>query len=172
MRYASGLTLVSTTALLAAGCTGDAFSGPESNAGDVSPAASLSPNRNLEVILRPAEGAEGFGLIKFRQPKDDEAIVYLDIWLRDLAPNTSYQLQRAVDTNIDDTCTSTAWLTLGTGTVAQAITTDERGTGREALFRNLTSAPGTAFDIYFRVIDPTTGAVVLQSACYQFEVGF
>jgi hypothetical protein len=88
-----------------------------------------------------------------------------------LVPNTSYQLQRAVDTNIDDVCTSTAWLTLGKGAVPQAITTDERGTGREALFRNLTSGIGTAFDIHFRVVDATTGAVVLESACYQFEVG-
>src|SRR5882724_2145909 len=78
-----------------------------------------TPNFNLEVILR----GEGFGLIKFRQPNDDAFIVYLDVWLRDLAPNTSYLLQRAVDTNVDDNCTSTAWLTLGRGLQPQSITT-------------------------------------------------
>jgi hypothetical protein len=165
MRLLLCLTTASAAALLAAACTGDP-SAPNSSIvipGRL-PSANLSPNRNLEVILRPAEGADGFGLVKFRQPKDDATIVYLDTWIRDLEPNTSYRLERAVDSNIDDVCTSTMWLLLGT------ITTDERGTGREALFRNLASPPGTAFDIHFRVVKASTGAVVLQSACYQFEV--
>src|SRR6476659_3303945 len=63
-----------------------------------------TPNFNLEVVLR----GEGFGLVKFRQPNDEAFIIHLDVWLRDLAPNTSYLLQRAVDTNVDDNCTSTA----------------------------------------------------------------
>ena len=75
------------------------------------------------MVLR----GEGFGLVKFRQPNDDAFIIHLDVWLRGLAPNTSYLLQRAVDTNVDDDCTSTAWLTLGRGLQPQSITTDETG---------------------------------------------
>lgn len=152
---------------MAAACNGDpsAPNNPEVIPGSP-PSANVSPNRNLEVILR----GQGFGHVKFRQPKDDEVIVYLDTWVRDLAPNAVYQLQRAVDSNLDGACTSETWLTLGRGTVAQSITTDEKGTGRAELFRTLTSTLGAAFDIHFRVIDATSGAVVLESACYQFEV--
>ena len=126
-----------------------------------------TPNFNLEVILR----GEGFGLVKFRQPNDDARIVHLDVWLRDLAPNTSYLLQRAVDTNVDDNCTSTAWLTLGKGLLPQSITTDETGTGREELFRNLGAfLPGSESDIHFRVIEEATSKVVLTSKCYQFTI--
>lgn len=133
-------------------------------------AGPLTPNVNLEVILRPAAGGpdNAFGLVKFRQPKDADTIVYLDVWVRDLAPNTSYRLQRAVDPIVDDNCTGAAWLTLGKGLVPHAITTDDRGTGREPLFRDLTAALGLSFDIHFRVIDAETSAVVLESACYQF----
>jgi hypothetical protein len=125
-----------------------------------------TPYFNLEVVLR----GEGFGLVKFRQPNDDAFIVYLDVWLRDLAPNTSYLLQRAVDTNVDDDCTSTAWLTLGRGLQPQSITTDETGTAREELFRILPALPGSEFDIHFRVIEEETSAVVLTSKCYQFTI--
>ena len=132
-----------------------------------------TPNFNLQVILRPVDGAtdSGFGLVKFRQPKDAEKVVFLDVWVRDLAPNHSYFLQRAVDTNVNDDCSGTNWLTLGQGVVPQAITTDETGTGRAGLFRSLASIPlGTEFDIHFRVIDAATSAVVLESACYQYTV--
>jgi hypothetical protein len=132
-----------------------------------------TPNFNLEGILRPVAGGpdNGFGLVKFRQPKDADKIVYLDVWVRDLAPNHSYVLQRATDTIVNDDCTGTNWLTLGQGLVPQAITTDETGTGRADLFRNLAAiALGTQFDIHFRVIDAVTSAVVLESACYQFTV--
>ncbi|MDP9304684.1 MAG: hypothetical protein M3O92_09280 [Actinomycetota bacterium] len=126
-----------------------------------------TPHFNLEVVLR----GDGFGLVKFRQPNDADKIVYLDTWVRDLAPNKSYRLERATDTTVDDNCTGTAWLTLGKGTVAQAITTDDKGTGRAQLFRNLsTLALGATFDIQFRVIDATTSAVVLKSSCYQYTV--
>ena len=125
-----------------------------------------TPYFNLEVVLR----GEGFGLIKFRQPNNDAFIVYLDVWVRDLAPNTSYLLQRAVDTNVDDNCTSTAWLTLGRGLQPQSITTDATGTGREKLFRILPPSPGLEFDIHFRVIEEETSAVVLTSKCYQFTI--
>src|SRR5881396_1513369 len=126
---------------------------------------------HLEVILRAADGGDGFGHVKFRQANDDPTIVDLGVWVRDLAPNTHYKLQRAVDTVLDDDCTSTSWLTLGAGSAPQDIVTDDGGTGRADLFRLLTSPIGTAFDIHFRVV--TTGtppAVALISECYQFFV--
>ncbi|HEY3039997.1 MAG TPA: hypothetical protein VGJ66_14745 [Pyrinomonadaceae bacterium] len=126
-----------------------------------------TPNFNLEVVLR----GEGFGLVKFRQPNDGTFIINLDVWVRNLEPNTSYLLQRAVDTNVDDNCTSTAWLTLGKGLLPQSIMTDENGTGREQLFRNVAAfPPGSEFDIHFRVIKEETSAVVLTSKCYQFTI--
>ena len=124
-----------------------------------------TPNFNLEVVLR----GQGFGLVKFRQPNDGEAVIYLDTWVRGLAPNTSYLLQRAVDTTIDGDCPSTSWLTLGKGLTPQPISTDDRGVGREALFRSVAAFPvGSQFDIHFRVIDQATSAVVLESGCYAF----
>ena len=109
--------------------------------------------------------------MKFRQPNDADKTIFLDTWLRDLEPNTSYLLQRAVDTNVDGDCTSTAWLTLGKGLAPQAITTDAAGTGREELFRSVAAiADGARFDIQFRVIDATTQAVVLTSGCYEYVV--
>ena len=129
-----------------------------------------TPNFNLEAQLRPVAGADGFGLVKFRQPKDGATIVDLDVWVRDLAPG-SYYLERATDTAVDDHCTGVNWLKLGQGPVAQAFATDERGTGRADLFRGLpASALGTEFDIHFRVTDAITSAVVLESDCYQFTV--
>ena len=126
-----------------------------------------TPHFNLEVILR----GEGFGLVKFRQPNDDALIIHLDTWVRDLAPNTSYLLQRAVDLNVDDNCTSTAWLTLGKGLQPQSITTDANGTGREKLFRSVAAFPvGSEFDIHFRVIHEGSASVVLTSQCYQFTI--
>ena len=119
-----------------------------------------TPNFNLEIVLR----GEGFGLVKFRQPNDDLFIIHLDVWLRDLQPNTSYILQRAVDGNVDGNCTSTTWLNLGKGGEAQSITTDETGTGREELFRSVAAfPPGSEFDIHFQVIEEDTSEVVLTS---------
>jgi hypothetical protein len=135
--------------------------------------AAATPNFNLEVILRPVAGGtgDGFGLVKFRQPKDADTIVFLDVWARDLAPNHSYFLQRATDSSVNDDCAGTNWLTLGQGPVPEAITTDDTGTGRGHLFRSLAAIPlATQFDIHFRVIDAVTSAVVLESACYQFTV--
>jgi hypothetical protein len=132
-----------------------------------------TPNFNLEAILQPVAGGSdnGFGLVRFRQPKDADKIVYLDVWVRDLAPSHSYYLQRATDSNVNDACSGTNWLTLGHGLVPEAITTDETGTGRADLFRSLAAvALGMQFDIHFRVIDAVTSAVVLESACYQFTV--
>jgi hypothetical protein len=162
MRFASAVFLLVSPTLLLGACSADT-AGP-------TPSASWgpeTPNFNLEVILR----GDGFGLVKFRQPNDAAAIVYLDTWVRGLAPSTDYVLQRAVDPVVDDDCTSTAWLTLGRGTEAQSITTDATGTGRQELFRNLAAfPPGTEFDIHFRVVNAVTQAVVLESECYQFRI--
>jgi hypothetical protein len=131
-------------------------------------ASAAQPPFNLEAILR----GDGFGHVKFRQEKNPDAnIINLDVWVRDLAPNTSYSLQRAVDTVLDGSCTGTNWLTLGQGLTPQPIVTDDRGTGRADLWRDLSAfAPGTAFDIHFRVIQAGTTNVVLQSDCYRFVV--
>jgi hypothetical protein len=164
MKLITVTALVALTTVAAAATPADAADPPWGPA---------TPNFNLEVVLRPAAGAPdgGFGLVKFRQPKDAEKIVHLDVWVRDLSANRSYNLQRATDTNVNDACAGTNWLTLGQGLVPAAIITDEKGTGRADLFRNLsTIALGTEFDIQFRVIDAVTSAVVLESACYQFTV--
>ena len=181
MRPVSAVVILALAAgLLLAACTPEQRTptAPLSSADAVvaTPAVSASawgpetPPFNNEVILRDVSDGPGFGHVKFRQPNDAELVVHLDTWVRDLAPNTSYRLQRAVDTNVNDDCTSTAWLTLGQGPAPQAIVTDERGTGRVALWRTLTSAVGSEFDIHFRVINAATSAVVLESACYQFVI--
>lgn len=127
-----------------------------------------TPPFNIEVVLR---GESGFGLVKFRQPNDGAKVVMLDTWVRDLKPNTAYRLQRAVDTVLDGSCTSSAWLTLGEGPTPADLVTDERGTARAALWRDLAAVPtGSRFDIHFRVIEATGGAVALESGCYQFVV--
>lgn len=142
-------------------------------------------NYNLNVILRGVthngdqrEDGDGdrnedhtLGHIKFRQDKDTPKIVSLDVWVRGLEPNHSYQLQRAVDTNLDGNCTGTAWLTLGKGLTPQSIVTDSKGMGQEDLWRDVSSVPsGSTFDIHFQVIDELTSAVVLTSDCYQYTV--
>jgi hypothetical protein len=127
-----------------------------------------TPNFNLEAILRPtaAGPAKGFGHVKFRQPNDAETRVYLDVWVRNLDPERTYYLRRAVDlTQPDGDCKSeSGWLTLG------PIQTDDRGTGRAALSR-LVPATFREFDIHFIVTETDTAtAGVLQSDCYQYTV--
>jgi hypothetical protein len=132
-----------------------------------------TPNFNLEAVLRPAAGGpdKGFGLVKFRQPKDEDKIVYLDTWVRDLEPNHGYFLERATDPVVDDFCEGTNWLRLGQGAATTPITTDDRGTGRADLFRNLGTIPtGMEFDIHFRIVDAADSTIVLESGCYQFVV--
>jgi hypothetical protein len=137
---------------------------------DPGPWGPEAPNFNLEAVLRPTSIGpdEGFGLIKFRQPNDASTTIYLDVWVRDLLPNRTYYVQRAVDTIVDDNCTGSNWTmpTLGT------ITTDDSGTGRAALVRPLpASLLGMEFDIHFRVAETETAtAGVLQSGCYQYTV--
>jgi hypothetical protein len=126
-----------------------------------------TPNFNLEAILQPAGADGGFGHVKFRQPKDDAKIIYLDTWVRDLAPNHTYFLQRAVDLTVDDDCSdAVGWATLG------EIRTDDDGTGRAALSRNVSAIPtGMEFDIHFRVVTgAAASATALESACYQYVV--
>jgi hypothetical protein len=151
-------------------------SGPTTPTGASRPDAPLlsagtdKPNFNLEVILRPPAGGEGFGHVKFRQNNDAAERIDLGTWVRDLAPNDHYLLQRATDASVDDNCTGANWLTLGKGSTPQDVVTDDRGTANEDLFRILTNPVGTEFDIQFRVINKTTLAVVLKSACYQFFI--
>lgn len=126
------------------------------------------PPFNLEAILR----GDGFGLVRFRQQQDPAAnIINLDAWVRDLLPDTSYSLQRAVDTTLDNVCTSSNWLTLGKGLTPEPIVTDATGTGRAELWRDLSALlPGGEFDIHFRIIENATSHVALQSGCYRFVV--
>jgi hypothetical protein len=142
----------------------------ESTALAASPWGPETPPFNLEATLRPV-GDSGFGLVKFRQPNDDSQVVNLDVWVRDLAPNSSYSLQRAVDLTVDGDCTSSGWLTLGNGLQPQAIVTDAAGTGRASLWRDLGAfAPGSRFDIHFQVVPLGTATPVLASDCYQFVI--
>jgi hypothetical protein len=170
MRLGSAIRLA-LSGILVSGCvTSDSTSPMQSPRDGLATAVRWgpeSPNFNLEVVLR----GDGFGLVKFRQPNDENQIAYLDVWVRGLSPNSEYRLQRAVDTTLDGVCTSSGWLTLGKGLTPQTIATDDRGTGEEELFRDLGAfAPGATFDIHFRVIDAATSAVVLTSGCYEFTV--
>jgi len=156
----TGPTSASSVTASSLGSDGMATVGLQSNG--------AQPPFNLEAILR----GDGFGLVKFRQKKDaTKNIIDLDVWVRDLLPGTNYSLQRAVDTTLDGTCTGTNWLTLGQGLTPQPIVTDDSGSGRASLWRDLSSlAPGTAFDIHFRVIQSGTPNVPLNSDCYRFVV--
>ena len=134
-----------------------------------SAAASASagqPHFNLTAVLR----GDGFGLLTLRQQRDPtQDILYMDVWVRDLLPNTSYDFQRAVDVPRDGVCTGTNWLTMGQGATPQPILTDDRGTGRAALWRPLPPTV-TPSDIQFRVIQTGTSNITLQSDCYQLLV--
>lgn len=126
---------------------------------------------DLNVNLRGE--AKRSGHIKFRQDPDPAKIITLDTKVHHLKPNHEYLLQRAVDAAnvVDGNCTSTAWLTLGKGLVAQSIFTDKHGNGEEELWRDISAIPsGSTFDIHFRVIDAITMGVVLTSNCYQYTV--
>ena len=112
--------------------------------------------------------------MKFRQEKDlTHNVITLDVWVRDLLAHTSYSLQRATDTTLDGVCTGANWLTLGKGPTPPLIVTDNTGTARASLWRDLSAlTPGTTFDIYFRVIENGTSPVhvALESGCYRFVV--
>jgi hypothetical protein len=141
-----------------------------------------SPPFNLEVILRDNTGGNGFGHVTFRQPNDEARVIYLDTWLRGLQPNRAYLLQRQVDLRADGDCADSSlssWLTLSEGFALPPtpVVTDDRGTGRASLFRDLDPPgpltgppPGTRFDIRFRVVDAISLAPVLESECYVYAV--
>jgi hypothetical protein len=130
---------------------------------------SEGPNYNLNVLLQGEDRT--FGFIKFRQYKNESQMIYLDTWVFGLEPNTSYQLQRAVDTTLDGNCTSTAWLTLGKGLEPLSIVTDNRGMGKAEIFRGVATIPvGATFDIHFQIVKENTTEVVLASDCYQYTV--
>jgi hypothetical protein len=129
-------------------------------------ATAAEPPFNLQVILR----GDGFGLVKLRQEKDTtQNILYTDVWVRDLLPDTSYELQRAVDGPADGVCASTDWVTLGQGTTPDPILTDDKGTARAALWRLVPAIP-VPLDIHFRVVQTGTSQVALQSDCYRLIV--
>lgn len=170
-----------STRLATAACVaGLAVTLPASNAGAGPPWGPETPPFNLEVILRDVSADGGFGHVKFRQPNDDARVIYLDTWVRGLQPNHDYLLQRQVDLDPDGDCADaslSSWLTLGAGMTARPVTTDARGTGRAALYRDLDPPgpatgppPGMPFDIHFRVVDATTLTPVLASGCYRFVV--
>ena len=128
---------------------------------------------DLDVKLSGlGEGFRATGFIKFRQNPDTARIIELDTWVSGLAPNHAYQLQRAVNPITDSTgCSSTAWLTLGLGLVAQSIHTDGGGSGEADLWRDVTTlARGTQFHIHFQVIDSLTKTPVLTSDCFDYTV--
>lgn len=134
------------------------------------PYSTQTPNYNLNVYFKGATAAI-CGYVEFRQVADGAQFIHLDTWVHGLEPNTSYVLQRAVDTTIDGNCSSTAWLTLGKGLVAQSIDTDTKGSGQAELFRSVsTITVGTTFDIHFQILKMSTSVVVLTSDCYQYTV--
>lgn len=135
----------------------------------------LEPTFNFNAPLRAVNGGpqKASGLIKFRQPVDEAAVVYLDTTLRRLTPNRSYYLERGADTMVDGNCPpdseTAAWLRLGQGLVPDAVNLNRKGTGHVVLFRELPAAAiGVTFEIQFRAVDAITGAIVLRSACHQY----
>src|SRR5512138_2837070 len=162
---------IGMVSVLATACSGRGASPTAaSNGVHAVVAAAEQPPFNLEAILR----GDGFGLVKFRQEQDPtHNIVNLDVWVRELLANTSYSLQRATDGTLDGVCTGTNWLTLGEGPTPHPIVTDDTGTARAALWRDLSAiSPDTTFDIHFRLIENGTTSmhVVLESDCYRFVV--
>lgn len=129
----------------------------------------LTDPYNLDVTLNGTGNVKGN--IMFRQDPDTLKIVTLETKIEQLQPNHEYLLQRAVDTQIDGNCTSTAWLTLGKGLTPRSIFTDPYGRGSEVLWRDLSAlASGSVFDIHFQVVDAINMSVVLTSGCFQYTV--
>jgi len=127
------------------------------------------PNYNLNVFMRGEHGS--FAFTKFRQLETETQFIHLDTWVFGLEPNTSYVLQRAVDTTIDGDCTGTNWLTLGKGLDPQSIVTNSHGYGKAELWRSVASIPvGATFDIHFQIVKESTMEVVLSSDCLQYTV--
>ena len=130
----------------------------------------LNPLYDLDVRLQSEGKNVGAGFIKYRQNPDAARVITLDTWVKNLLPNHSYILQRAVNPIADITgCSSTAWLTLGEGLTPKSIVTNRNGEGSAKLWRDITAiAPGTAFHIRFRILDEATMEPVLSSDCYDY----
>lgn len=143
----------------------------EEDACSLGKSSNPGPCYNLNVLL--AGSGNDVGFIKFRQDPDDAKIISLDTWVEHLLPNHEYKLQRAVDpiNEVDGNCSSTTWLTLGSGLDPLSIVTDAKGGGHAAIWRDITAiANGSSFDIHFQVVDAVSNAVVLSSGCYEYTV--
>lgn len=128
------------------------------------------PYYNLNVFLQ-GESRKANGFIGFRQLKNETQMIHLYTWIHGLEPNTSYVLQRAVDTELDGNCTSNSWLTLGEGLAPKSIVTNRGGSGYAELWRSVASIPvGSTFDIHFQIVMESTAEVVLSSDCYEYTV--
>jgi hypothetical protein len=156
-----------------AACNDDDKVVPEivcSTADIMKPYGTDDPHFNLNIYLT-GEKTATCGYIEFRQVADNGQFIHLDTWVHHLKPNTNYILQRAVDTTIDENCTSTAWLTLGKGLNAQSILTNEKGDGYAELYRSVSMiAVGTTFDIHFQILEESNSTVALTSSCYRYTV--
>ncbi|MEO6684110.1 MAG: hypothetical protein ABIN48_14905 [Ginsengibacter sp.] len=87
----------------------------------------FNPLYDLNVSLKSIGKDAGVGFIKFRQDPDTARVITLDTWVKNLRPNHSYLLQRAVNPIADVIgCSSTAWLTLGEGLQSKSILTNAR----------------------------------------------
>ena len=130
----------------------------------------LNPLYDLDVPLHSEGKNAGVGFIKFRQNPDAARVITLDTWVKNLLPNHSYLLQRAVNPIADITgCSSNSWLTLGEGLQPKSIITNSHGEGSAKLWRDISGiAPGTAFHIRFRILDEATLAPVLASDCLDY----
>lgn len=139
----------------------------QAQVGSQTPFAFDAPLKSAGAVFPQASG-----LVKFRQPEDRVQTVELDVSVTGLAPNTHYELQRAVDQTLDGRCAGADWLTLGADNkTPREIVTDARGAGRAFLTRNLSAFPrGTAFDIHFRVVEKGGSVVALESACHAFTI--
>jgi hypothetical protein len=135
--------------------------------------ATENDGRDFNAVLRAGPGGpeHASGKVKFRQPEDEQQIVYLGVKVRHLVPNHGYYLERATDP-ADGNCTGTNWLMLGYGPNPVTLDTDRLGKARDLFWRDLGGVPeGTSFDIHFRVTDAADRSViVLESPCYQFTV--
>ncbi|MEO6315174.1 MAG: hypothetical protein ABIU63_08010 [Chitinophagaceae bacterium] len=131
----------------------------------------LNPLYDLDVQLR-SNGKNTGGFIEFRQNPDTARVITLNTWVKNLLPNHSYLLQRAVNPIADVTgCSSNAWLTLGEGLQPKSIVTNAHGDGNVKLWRDITGiARGTAFHIRFQILDEATLAPVLTSDCFDYTV--
>lgn len=128
------------------------------------------PRYNLNVFFHE-ESRKTFGFLRFRQFENETQLIHLYTWVHGLEPNTSYVLQRAVDTTLDGNCTGVAWLSLGDGMVPKSIVTDNLGSGYAELWRSVAAIPvGTVFDIHFQIVNQSTSAVAFASDCYQYKV--